>query len=99
MTLPSLLFAVLIASLYGAVYHLIRDGGPGQLLIYLLMAWAGFAVGHLLGVWRGWILLPVGPLNLGMATLGSLLVLVGGDVVGRVSERGIHLFPDDENRV
>ena len=37
MTLPALLFGALIASLYGAVYHLIRDGRPGRLLLYLVI--------------------------------------------------------------
>lgn len=81
MTIPSLLFAVLLASLYGFVYHLVRGGGLGRLLLFLIFGWMGFGLGHLLGVWRGWVFLPVGELNVGMSTLGSLLLLVLGDWV------------------
>ena len=99
MTLPALLFGALIASIYGAVYHLIRDGRPGRLLLYLVFSWIGFAAGHLLAAWRGWLFLPVGPINFGLATLGSLLLLVAGDVATRVSTDGINPFSDRENGV
>ena len=79
MTIPSLLFALLIASLYGVLYHLIRGGGLGRLLLFLVFGWAGFALGHLLGIWRGWVLIPLGELNLGLSTLGSLFLLALGD--------------------
>lgn len=84
MTIPSLIFALLIASIYGVLYHLVRDGGLGRLLLFLIFGWAGFALGHLLGIWRGWILLPVGELNLGLSTLGSLVLLVLVDWVSRI---------------
>jgi len=81
MTIPSLLFALLIASLYGALYHLVRGGGPGRLLLFVIFAWAGFALGHLLGIWQGWVFIPLGELNLGLSTLGSLILLLLGDWV------------------
>ena len=81
MTIPSLLFALLISSLYGVLYHLIRGGGLGRLLMFLIFGWAGFALGHLLGIWRGWVLIPLGELNLGLSTLGSLFLLALGDWV------------------
>lgn len=75
MTLPSLILGFLISSLYGTLFHLFRDGGLGRLALYLVLAWAGFAAGQLAGAWRGWLFFPIGPLNLGMATLGSALFL------------------------
>ena len=84
MTIPSLIFAFLIASLYGVLYHLFRNGGLGRLLLFLIFGWAGFALGHLLGIWRGWILIPLGELNLGLSTLGSLVLLVLVDWVSRI---------------
>jgi hypothetical protein len=88
MTIPSLLFALLIASLYGVLYHLIRGGGLGRLLLFLIFGWAGFALGHLLGLWRGWILIPLGELNLGLSTLGSLFLLALGDWVSSIGING-----------
>ena len=70
MTIPSIIIAFLIASLYGALYHLIRGGGLGRILLYLLFSWSGFALGHVVGNWQGWLLFPLGQLNLGMSTLG-----------------------------
>lgn len=98
MTIPSLIFAFLIASLYGAVYHLIRDGGLGQLILYLILGWLGFALGHLTGIWQGWILFPLGPLNLGMSTLGSLLFLLMGDWLSHFNTDS-QPFSDGENGV
>ncbi len=83
MTLPTLLFALLVALLYGALYHLLRGGGFWRLLLYLGLSILGFAAGHLIGIWRGWLLLPLGPLNLGLSSIGSILVLLIGDWLSR----------------
>jgi len=84
MTLPSLLVMALIASLCGALYHLVRGGGPGRLIFYLLLAWMGFAGGQFLGLWRGWQLFPLGQIDLGMGALGSFVVLLTGDWLSRI---------------
>lgn len=84
MTLPALLFALLIALLYGALYHLVRDGGFWRLLLYLILSLVGFALGHLIGVWRGWIWIPLGAVNLGPSSVGSLLILLLGDWLSRI---------------
>ena len=79
MPIPSLMLGFLIASLYGALYHLWRGGGPKSIFFYILLAWVGFFGGHFLATWRGWVFLPVGSLNLGLASLGALIFLfVGG---------------------
>ncbi len=79
MTFPAMLFSLLIALLYGAVYHLIRDGGFWRLILFMFLSVFGFALGYLLGLWRGWVLLPLGTINLGLSTLGSFLILLLGD--------------------
>jgi len=84
MSTPALLIGFLIASLYGALYHLARDGGFWRLLLYLLLAWAGFAAGHYLGLWLNWVLLPLGSWNFGAATIGSLIFLGLGDWLSRM---------------
>jgi hypothetical protein len=87
MTLPTLLFALIIALFYGALYHLIRGGGFWRLLLYFSLSVFGFAAGHLLGVWRGWTFIPVGSLNFGLSSLGSIIVLMFGDWLSRVEAR------------
>ncbi len=75
MTLPSLIIGLLISTLYGALLHLIRGGGPGRLLLYLFLAWLGFWGGHFWGEAQGWTFLSLGPLRLGAATLGAVSLL------------------------
>ena len=70
--------------LYGALYHLIRGGGFWRLIFDLGLSLIGFLVGHLIGAWRGWVFLPLGSLNLGMCSLGSLVVLVLGDWLSHI---------------
>jgi hypothetical protein len=83
MTLPSLLLALLVALAYGALYHLIRGGGFWRLMYYLGLSIGGFAAGHFIGVWRGWQVFPLGSVNLGLSSFGSLLALLLGDWLGR----------------
>ena len=84
MTIPTLLFALLIALLYGALYHLIRGGGFWRLLLYLFLSLFGFVLGHLFGLWRGWVLLPIGSINVGLSSIGSILLLLLGDWLTRI---------------
>lgn len=78
MTIPLVVFAFLIASLYGALFHLWRDGGLGRLLYYVVLSWVGFALGEWAGTAFGWKFASVGSLHIGAATLGSLAFLVVG---------------------
>lgn len=84
MTIPALLVAALIALLYGALYHILRGGGIGQLLLYLGLSGLGFGAGHLVSLWLRWDFLPVGQINLGISSIGSLIILVIGDWLSRV---------------
>jgi len=84
MTLPAALFGIMIALLYGAVYHLIRGGSIWRLFLYLSFSLFGFVAGHLIGLWRGWVWYPVGSINLGLSTVGSLVILILGDWLSRM---------------
>ncbi len=78
MTLPIVVFGVLLASLYGALFHLWRNGGLGRLILYLLLSWGGFIVGEVVGSALGWTFWSVGALHIGSATIGSILFLAAG---------------------
>ena len=84
MTFPAMLFSLLVALFYGALYHLIRGGGFWRLFLYFGLSVAGFIAGHLVGIWRGWTFLPLGALNLGLSSLGSVMVLIFGDWLSRI---------------
>ena len=72
---PGLALSVLIATAYGAAFHLWRGGGFGVLLRYLVAAWAGFAAGQVVGWLAGWEFLMLGQVHMLEGTLGSVLLL------------------------
>ena len=84
MTLPALFFGLVLSSLYGVAFHLWKGGSLKKLLLFLILAWVGFWAGHLLAVRLGWMFLAFGPVNTGMATLGSALVLFVGNWLSQV---------------
>jgi hypothetical protein len=84
MTVPTILLGLLIALLYGAIYHLIRGGSFWRLLLYLGLSVLGFTAGHIVGLWRGWMLIPLGSLNLGLSSIGSMVILILGDWLGHI---------------
>ena len=84
MTFPALIFGVLLSSVYGTAFHFWKGGGLGKLVLFVLLAWVGFWSGQILGAQLGWRFASIGPLNTGMATLGSALVLFVGEWLSRV---------------
>lgn len=78
MILQSVLLGMIIATLYGAMFHVWRGGSLIRLGLYLILAWVGFWGGHWLGGLIGWEFIKVGQLNLGLATIGSILILAVG---------------------
>ena len=86
MSIPSFFLGFIIASLFGTLFHLIRGGGPKRIFFYLILAWVGFFTGHFLALWFGWVLLSVGALNVGTASVGALIFLFVGDWLGRLEE-------------
>ncbi len=78
MTFPAFIFGFFLASLLGALFHLWKNGGIGHLALYLVLSWAGFVGGHLLADVLEWPFIMVGPLNVGMGVVGSILFLFVG---------------------
>ncbi len=78
MTLPTLIFGGLLATLYGAVFHLIRGGGLGKLLVYILLSWAGFWSGQFIAERYSLEFLNIGSLHLGIATILSIIFMIIG---------------------
>src|SRR5215510_2393177 len=87
MTIPALLVALLFVLLYGSLYHLLRGGGIGHLLLYLGLSAIGFGLGHLVSLWLRWDFMPIGQINLGFSSVGSLIILVIGDWLSRIEAR------------
>jgi hypothetical protein len=74
-TAPGIYFSLLIASGLGLVFHLIRGGSLGRLVLYLAAAWIAFMAGHFVAEWLDWRLMRVGPINLFAAILAAIIGL------------------------
>ncbi len=72
----ALILGFLVASAYAAVFHLIIGGPIRRLFIYLIAAWAGFAIGQFAGSLLNLDLFKLGTLNLLTASLGAWAALV-----------------------
>jgi uncharacterized membrane protein YjjB (DUF3815 family) len=72
---PGYAVAFVLATVYGAGFHLVFGGPLRKLVFYLFASWLGFAVGHWCGVILGIRLLAIGPVHTFSASLGSWLAL------------------------
>src|SRR4051812_41627783 len=68
---PSVTFGFILATLYGALFHVITGGDARRLALFLLTGWLGFALGHIFGALFAVNLFSIGPLRMFSATLGA----------------------------
>ena len=84
MTLPAILFGVVLSTAYGTAFHFWKGGSLKRLFLYIILAWLGFWGGHFAGGKLGWSFASVGPINTGSATLGSAVFLFVGEWLSRI---------------
>ncbi len=72
-----LILGFLLATAYGAGFHLLLGGPARRIILYLLTAWIGFAVGHFAGDLLNLTLLRLGVLQLFSASVGAWIALIG----------------------
>ena len=84
MTLPAIVFGIVLSTLYGTAFHFWKGGSLNRLFLYIILSWLGFWIGHIVGGALGWSFAAAGPINAGMATLGSLIFLFVGEWLSRV---------------
>lgn len=84
MTLPALIFGILLSSAYGTAFHFWKGGDLKKLALFVILAWLGFWIGHAVGAGIDWTFAAIGPVNAGMGTLGSAIFLFVGEWLGRV---------------
>ena len=75
MSIASLFLGVVLATLYGALFHLWRGGSAGRLVFYLGLSWVGFIIGHLVGVFTHAEFDKIGELHLGLSSFGSIIFI------------------------
>ncbi len=80
---PSLVFSALLSTACGLIFHILRGGNLLRLLILMLAAWIGFAIGQLIGSLTDWPLLRVGEVYVLQGLIGSLIAMI---LTGRPKE-------------
>ncbi len=84
MTFPAIIFGIVLSTIYGTAFHFWKGGSLGRLFLYILISWLGFWIGHIVGSALGWTFAAAGPIDAGMATLGSFAFLFVGEWLSRV---------------
>ena len=73
---PNITFAFILATLYGAAFHLIFGGDARRLAVFLLSGWMGFGLGQIVGMTFGIDVYNIGALHVVSATLGAIIALI-----------------------
>jgi hypothetical protein len=84
MTIPAIFFGIVLSTTYGTAFHFWKGGSLKKLLLYCILAWLGFWIGHFCGGLIKLNLGVFGPINIGIATVGSVIFLFLGDWLSRV---------------
>lgn len=71
-----LVLGFLLATAYGAGFHVLLGGPAKHILLYVLASWTGFTLGHFLGDLLDITLLKLGVLHLLSASLGAWIALI-----------------------
>ena len=74
----AIILGIVLSMLYGAAFHLLKGGGFWSLIFYLLLSSAGFLIGNYLAGIIELTWFQIGPLNIGIATIFSILFLFLG---------------------
>lgn len=75
MNIQTVMLGVVTPIFLGAVFHLWRGGATWRLGLYVILAFAGFWLGHLGGTNLGSEFLKVGSLQMGFGVLGAAVFL------------------------
>ena len=73
---PTILFIAILAAATGLIYHLWRGGGFARLLVSIVAAGIGMAIGQVVSQFFGWRLIVLGEVQLIPVLIGGLLALV-----------------------
>jgi hypothetical protein len=94
MSVPSFFIGMVIATICGLLFHILRGGRLSRMFLYLSTAWVSFFAGQMVSEWISWRVLRYGSLNLLpnlFATFIGLLtanVLAGPDSESTPTHRG-----------
>ena len=70
-----LVLGFVLATAYGAGFHLLQGGPARRVVLYVLAAWLGFALGQLIGDWLNIEIFLLGAVHLLPASIGAWATL------------------------
>ena len=73
---PSFVLSALLSTAFGLIFHIIRGGTLIRLLLLIVAAWLGFAIGQLIGSLLDWPLLRIGDVYVLQGFIGSLGAMI-----------------------
>ena len=74
-TASGIVLGFLLATIYGAAFHVFVGGPPRHILLYIIASWIGFTIGHLVGDLLGIDLLVLGVVQLLSASVGAWIAI------------------------
>ena len=86
MSTATLLLGVVIAILFGSLFHLWRGGKAGRLVLYLFFSTAGLWSGHFIEAALNWDFDKLWQLHLAFGIQGSLLFILIGNWLSRIDK-------------
>lgn len=78
---PNATFGFILATLFGAAFHLLVGGDARRLALFLLSGWVGFGLGQVLGTVFEINILNIGALRIVTAAFGAIVALVAAHVL------------------
>jgi len=81
MSIPSFLIGMVIATLCGLLFHVLRGGRLSRMLLYISTAWVSFFAGQLVSEWISWRVLRYGSLNLLPDLIATFIGLLTANVL------------------
>ena len=78
---PALTLSFILATIYGAAFHVLTGGDARRLAFFLIAGWLGFALGQAFGIAFGVTVFDIGVLHIFTATFGSVLALFAARIL------------------
>lgn len=72
---PILTLSFILATMLGTAFHLIFGGGFRRLVLFVIAAWVGFAIGHYAGITLRIEIFNIGALHVFSAIIGALIAV------------------------
>jgi hypothetical protein len=82
-TASGLILGFFLATAYGAGFHLLFGGPARRVILYVISAWLGFALGQVLGDLLNIDILKLGAVHLFSASLGAWIALIASRILAR----------------